>query len=122
MPRWICDQDRYALIIRDMESGNGVCTCAYCGEELVLGDSVSPASCEIDHKNPRSKGGDMLSPKNLVCACRDCNGKKSDTDFSLWMASLPGRAASEERLRVRDDLSNDWARFVSASKALGYRR
>lgn len=42
-------------------------TCAYCGEE---GNTV-------DHILPESRGGENTWG-NLVCACRDCNGKKDN--------------------------------------------
>jgi len=50
-------------------------TCQYCGRkapEVIL---------EVDHINPVSKGGDN-SLENLVSACRECNGGKSNKKLS----------------------------------------
>lgn len=42
--------------------------CGFCGEQ----------PCEsVDHLLPRSKGG-LSIPENLIGACFDCNGAKSD--------------------------------------------
>lgn len=45
---------------------HGGCRCAYCGVEL------KPNNFTIDHKYPKSKGGDS-SIKNLKPSCRFCN-------------------------------------------------
>ncbi|NCC64746.1 MAG: HNH endonuclease, partial [Spirochaetia bacterium] len=50
-------------------------TCQYCGKK------APEAILEIDHIIPVSKGGDN-SIENLVAACRECNGGKSNKKLS----------------------------------------
>ncbi|GEM_PF-6947366 len=58
--------------------------CEYCGTSTVQARQsqagVTPPKNEgvTDHIQPRSQGGDN-SPNNAAHACRDCNGKLSDT-------------------------------------------
>lgn len=52
---------RKAILFRDRY------TCAYCGRHATT----------IDHIKPRSKGG-THDWKNVVAACKPCNGKKAD--------------------------------------------
>lgn len=54
--------------------------CLFCGK------AAPETELEIDHLQPRSKGGgDEL--ENLATACRDCNRGKSDTEASLFVRS-----------------------------------
>jgi hypothetical protein len=48
--------------------------CLYCG---AIG-GVDGTRLEVDHVEPVAGGG-TNDPRNLVTACRDCNGGKSDT-------------------------------------------
>ena len=48
-------------------------TCQYCGRN-VLEDGVK---LEVDHLNPKSKGG-LFEMDNLVTACKECNQGKKD--------------------------------------------
>ena len=50
-------------------------TCQYCGRK------APEAILEVDHIIPVSKGGDN-SMENLVSACRECNGGKSNKKLS----------------------------------------
>lgn len=47
--------------------------CYWCGKKL----SGGAGSFEVDHLFPLAKLGEN-SPRNIVCACRDCNRNKSD--------------------------------------------
>src|SRR4051812_32310405 len=49
--------------------------CGYCG------DSEGPF--EIDHKVPRSKGGENIL-ENVIVACASCNRAKRDREESEW--------------------------------------
>jgi len=42
--------------------------CAYCGE----------TADTVDHVIPRSAGGDVWSPDNLVASCKRCNSAKGN--------------------------------------------
>jgi 5-methylcytosine-specific restriction endonuclease McrA len=47
-------------------------TCQECGAT-----EEDEVELQVDHKNPRSKGGSN-EPSNLQVLCFDCNNKKSD--------------------------------------------
>lgn len=56
--------------------------CYYCKK------SVPRNEMTMDHMYPRSIGGPTI-PQNLLPACRDCNGHKSDMNydqFRTWMS------------------------------------
>jgi len=57
-------------------------TCVYCGSENVR--------LEIDHVQPRSKGGTM-NPNNLVLACHGCNRAKWSQPIEDFLANNPER-------------------------------
>ncbi|MEV8227278.1 RNA-guided endonuclease IscB [Streptomyces sp. NPDC079167] len=60
-------------------------TCAYCG--------VSGVPLNIDHIQPRSRGGsDRIS--NLTLACIPCNQAKGSTPVEAFLAHRPGRLAT----------------------------
>ena len=63
-----------AIIKRDR------CTCLYCGRDL----SLTPKDVTIDHIHPRSKGGDLTDPGNLVLACKSCNSSKCARSLCHW--------------------------------------
>lgn len=49
--------------------------CYYCGQNLWLGDDV--IECNIDHKQPTSRGGkDTID--NVVLSCTPCNSAKAN--------------------------------------------
>jgi 5-methylcytosine-specific restriction endonuclease McrA len=62
------DYERHARRIRN----NGVGTpCPTCGVIMVRASNL-PASCTVDHKIPRHRGG-TNHPSNLWARCRRCN-------------------------------------------------
>ena len=50
--------------------------CAYCGQ----------AADSVDHVVPRSKGGAMFDPDNLVACCRMCNSRKESKDSGVFLS------------------------------------
>jgi hypothetical protein len=70
--------------------------CAYCGN--------SPEQCvlEVDHIEPRAKGGDD-DTDNLITACFNCNRGKADVPLSATPQALADKAAMvaerEEQIR-----------------------
>lgn len=52
--------------------------CFYCKNNLTFDDAT------IDHKVPRSKGGET-SLENSVISCRKCNNKKGSTSFEDFL-------------------------------------
>lgn len=81
----------------------GVLKCEYCGKSplirnrnsfeeilnLKMPKRVSPnkmATC--DHKEPKSKGGDMYDYDNLAVCCNNCNNIKSDMDYQTWLSLI----------------------------------
>ena len=54
--------------------------CQFCGKQ------VPETELEVDHLEPRSKGGSD-DAENLVSACRDCNRGKGDKPANLWARS-----------------------------------
>jgi len=53
--------------------------CVYCGKDAI----ESGAHLQLDHLNPRSKGG-ADEPSNLVLACRSCNSRRQDAPLAKW--------------------------------------
>ena len=51
--------------------------CTFCGREL------AEHTATLDHLIPRSRGG-LNQPWNLVLACSDCNGSKSNKLLTEW--------------------------------------
>jgi hypothetical protein len=73
-------------------------TCQYCGRkapEVIL---------EVDHIIPVAKGGDN-SIENLVTACRECNGGKSDKKLSELSEVEKSRRQIEE-LQEKKNMTN----------------
>ena len=62
--------------------------CAYCGD---------PAST-LDHVIPRVAGG-TDDPRNLVPACRSCNGSKSGKYLNEWAQALRSEVARADKRR-----------------------
>jgi 5-methylcytosine-specific restriction endonuclease McrA len=66
--------------------------CQYCGEKKVA------AELTLDHIVPRSRGGDN-SPVNVVTACLQCNGRKSNrTPAEARMPLLTSQTALRVKL------------------------
>jgi len=65
--------------------------CFYCETELVEQNTNLPNSRSLDHIIPKCRGG-KYTINNFVCSCRDCNGKRSHTDFiEFGIASILAR-------------------------------
>ncbi len=74
---WITKSTRQAIYNRDGRA------CVYCGT------SEEHATLSLDHITPRSEGGALRDPKNLVTACCHCNstrGTMSLPAFSRYLA------------------------------------
>ena len=54
---------------------------------------------ELEHVVPLSKGG-AHSAENLACACRRCNGAKSDQPVFDWFPALPADTAARAEAAV----------------------
>jgi len=65
-------------------------TCAYCG--YFVGHHPM-----VDHVMPTTLGG-LDTPDNLVCACPECNLKKSDKYLSEFLAELGYKPAHNPTL------------------------
>jgi len=55
--------------------------CVYCG-------STNKRDLTLDHVIPQTNGGEN-SWKNLVTACKKCNGDKGDLSLEEWGKSIP---------------------------------
>jgi 5-methylcytosine-specific restriction endonuclease McrA len=69
---------RFSILARDGFK------CYWCGRSPVE-DGVKLA---VDHKVPRAHGG-TDDPSNLVSACQDCNGGKSDVILATRKGQIP---------------------------------
>lgn len=70
----------------------GVLTCEYCRRHVTRRPSIKgvpgrPDDAQIDHKDPKSKGGEG-SPGNGAVACRKCNNEKRDKTVEEWDQEL----------------------------------
>lgn len=63
--------------------------CVYCGVGVHLPVYKAEPKATLDHLIPRSKGGSN-EISNLVVACRECNGKKSDKMPGDYMREIWG--------------------------------
>ena len=71
--------------------------CFYCEIEITHYSKKSN-SLELDHKMPRSRGGDD-SENNLVATCRKCNRAKndmSDSEYREWLAKDGSRIPKDD--------------------------
>ena len=72
---WSYD-DLHAIYARSTSVRGG---CFHCGKKLVFKNHGQKGRCgawEVDHGDPRSRGGTDL-PSNLHASCIACNRKKS---------------------------------------------
>jgi 5-methylcytosine-specific restriction endonuclease McrA len=88
--------------------------CAYCG--------IGQVPLEIDHVQPRSKGGsDRVA--NLVIACRPCNEAKGNQSLETFLADCPqvfSRVQAQRKAPLRDAAavnSSRWALFEQLKAA-----
>ena len=65
--------------------------CLYCGRPFLQGLLV-----ELDHMDPRAKGG-WDHPDNLVACCKRCNSKKKDRLFVEWLELLSDKRSQLAR-------------------------
>jgi len=65
--------------------------CLYCGRPFLQGLLV-----ELDHMDPKSKGG-WDHPDNLVACCKRCNSKKKDRLFVEWLELLSDKRSQLAR-------------------------
>lgn len=98
--RWIRRSTRTALYARDAY------TCQYCDCAVSPGLQVAPgevipsiegtALATLDHRTPRSLGGDN-SRENLTTACAACNhakGERTEQDYRASIAPVPAPVAA----------------------------
>lgn len=97
----------------------GDLVCEYCGKsplfrnkinlldimKLKMPMRVSPniiATC--DHKEPKSKGGDIYDYNNLAVCCHKCNSIKGDMNYIDWekLMSLSNQLISELNLNINN--------------------
>ena len=75
--------------------------CEYCGKKIAFknyGMAGERGAWEVDHSNPRSRGGTDYM-RNLVPACISCNRDKSDRTGRAYRASCDHhREESEPRI------------------------
>jgi len=93
--RWIRRSTRTALYARDAY------TCQYClcavspGVQVAPGEVIASvpgtALATLDHRTPRSMGGDN-SRANLTTACVSCNaakGERTEAEYRATLAPVP---------------------------------
>jgi len=87
----ITKKDRFEVFKRDGFK------CQYCGA------TPPNAILEVDHINPKSKGGDD-DINNLITACFDCNRGKSNRDLDVIPHSLADNMAEieEKELQLKE--------------------
>lgn len=69
--------DRHWSHTRNLVLSRDGYRCAYCGDEC--------GPFEIDHRNPRSRGG-TNAYDNLTVACRPCNRAKGAMPLDRWLS------------------------------------
>ena len=62
--------------------------CHYCGNS-------NPGELTLDHKTPRSRGGDD-SDENLITACKSCNSRKRNKTYDEYLEWLAQRKENVE--------------------------
>ncbi|WEV66405.1 HNH endonuclease [Bifidobacterium sp. ESL0764] len=91
--------------------------CLYCGERI-------GRHAQMDHVLAKSRVGSNSHFDNLVAACADCNGSKSDELFLVWQRNNPQVDIKEVMRRIDEDWRQDswmsdelWKQYVSAVKS-----
>jgi len=80
-------------VAQNLTRNGGGLHCEYCNQPIQLAErsrsGVTPPANDLayDHFNPVAAGG-KGTPDNLVIACRQCNGEKSDRDPQEFLLSL----------------------------------
>ena len=120
MGRWINDRSKEALRRRDAD-GEAALTCVYCEVELIArAHNSNLAAASLDHLTPRSAGGALTDPANLVCCCASCNSRRQDTPLVDWLASIPNGIEAGARIITRLNRNANWDRYVAEAKDAGF--
>ncbi|MDH2423935.1 polymorphic toxin-type HINT domain-containing protein [Sphaerisporangium sp. TRM90804] len=80
------DAERNRVYDNNLNKNNGVIRCEYCGRDVLRrprGQQGAPDDAQIDHVDPKSKGGCGAAHNGCV-ACRTCNRDKSTKTLSDW--------------------------------------
>ena len=96
---WITKAARAAIYLRDDVA------CVYCKRDLQHADRMEVT---LDHIAPRSKGGHLTDPRNLVTACRSCNssrGNKTVNAFARWQNQNPSTVWGRISTRRNRDIT-----------------
>lgn len=100
--RWIRVEKRLAIYLRDRF------TCLYCGSDLHgVGD---PRHIQLDHKQPKSKGGSNKET-NVFTTCMHCNCSRGSKPFVRFAS--PGA-----RLRVTKQLRLKLVPYLALAKSI----
>lgn len=114
------DEDPTRKLRRELCEDQGD-RCYYCNTAITH-YAKRHDSMEIDHKQPRSKGG-ADTPDNLAATCRRCNrskGNMSESEFRDWLNARNGATANaktelafqmedggEDGKKEKEDISSD---------------
>jgi len=85
--------------------------CFYCGAELIIGSNKAQG-WSLDHKTPRSKGGNNHY-SNFVLCCRLCNSVKRDMEFETFETILKVMPSFVENMTL-----SQWVRIVKKAHQL----
>lgn len=92
--------------------------CRHCGKIIVYshyGDRNKSTGWEIDHSNPKARGG-TNNPRNLYSVCSKCNMKKSDTPGWVYDKRFEARTLSGKVIEYfggrAGDLGTDFRRVT----------
>ncbi|MDE1862838.1 MAG: HNH endonuclease [Thaumarchaeota archaeon] len=92
--------------IFDKTNGN----CRHCGKQLAFdnyGDRGARGAWEVDHSNPKAKGGtDHM--RNLWALCWQCNLDKRDTRGSEYHDNFEPRTAAGKVVEFFGGRAGDW--------------
>ncbi len=112
---------RYA-VIKFISQRDGY-RCHYCRQTFTDHEFVEdPSLIEIDHVNSPVTKDDYSDPNNLVLACRDCNGNKSDGSYEdaiLHGAIKAARRDPEGRqaiVAMRNYVALVWPKIVQTKE------
>jgi 5-methylcytosine-specific restriction endonuclease McrA len=88
------------------EAKKGELRCEYCNEGLLTiygfgKEFRKEDGATADHKIPISKGGPIFTYDNLAVACYDCNNKKSDIDYDVWLKMVADKQKLNESVNIK---------------------
>jgi 5-methylcytosine-specific restriction endonuclease McrA len=94
-------------------------TCAYCG---VKAKGTERSSVTIDHIYPKSRGGSLTEPINLITACKPCNNIKDDRtpEEAGMKRRFPAREftwqeRTDNRFSARRDIPESWKPYLAVA-------